>query len=157
SEVALAVKLSPSGVPLWGETFGDDSVVSGVAVDASGNVILAGTFGGAISFGSTMLMGATTGGRIAFVAKLDPGGSPLWAKSSGPVESAEAAGVAIDASGNVVFTGDFEVSPIDFGCGPLQAVASAKAYVVQLLPDGTCSWNKAFSAPSGAYGTTVAV
>ncbi len=69
-----------------------------VAVDASGNVVLAGRTAG-------VMKGAHQGGYDVFVVKLASDGKELWRYQKGTATDDEATGVAIDASGDVVIVG----------------------------------------------------
>jgi hypothetical protein len=68
----FAAKLRGSdGTHLWSKGYGDQSGEqsgAGIAVSASGDVVLTGTFGGAIDFGAGALTSA--GGLDVFIAKL---------------------------------------------------------------------------------------
>ena len=77
------------------------SSVSATAVDASGNVYIAGYFDDA-----TLTLGGVTLTRIGatdtFVAKLDASGAVVWAKNFGGAgATAYGTAVAADSSGNV--------------------------------------------------------
>jgi beta-propeller repeat-containing protein len=92
------IKYSGAGVPLWTNRYngpgnGDDYAVA-VAVDGSGNAFVTG-----YSTGSG-------GGYEYATIKYSGAGVPLWTNLyNGPLNSAEAFGMAVDASGNVVVTG----------------------------------------------------
>jgi hypothetical protein len=110
------VKLGPTGAELWSRTlaFGDDEVViNAIAVDASGNVYLAGELSG----------DSATGTSDAFVRKYSTSGTELWTRQvttnsdrGDPEDSREyASALAVDASGNVFIGGSAGKS---FGGGP---------------------------------------
>ena len=87
-----------------------------LAVDAAGNILVAGQFEGTIDFGVGPLTSLKTDG---FVAKLSPTGDGLWSKRFGEVKSQDlASGIAVDASGTVIVTGIFE-GTVDFGGGAI--------------------------------------
>jgi hypothetical protein len=99
----------------------------GVAVDAGGNVLVAGTFynglyGGWVDFGGGPLSCAG-GSQNIFVAKFSGlDGSHFWSKGFGSgTEGGWGQGVATDPSGNVLVTGEF-YGTVDFGGGPLTSV-----------------------------------
>jgi hypothetical protein len=144
----VVVALAPDGAPRWARAFGGDSTSScspnGVAVDPSGDVLVAGTFTGSIGFGDQTL--ASGAGAAAFVGKLGPDGTPAWVKSFGPNLWAE--GLATDATGRVLLSGSYEM-PVDFGCGvlPGQPSQDEQPYVVAFDPGGGCTWSRWF--PTG--------
>ncbi|WP_437815088.1 hypothetical protein [Sorangium sp. So ce1078] len=82
------LKLDPSGALLWSKRFGSAYAEAGgaVAVDGSGNVLLAGidsnTDGNSgMSFGSCEPL-PPPGDETIFVAKLDPEGNLIWSRRS---------------------------------------------------------------------------
>ncbi len=104
-------KYAPNGNVLWAKSAGgtDEDEATSVAVDASGNVYVAGWFWSAtITFGSTTLTnaGPTYYGDI-FLAKYDAAGNALWAKSAGGADYDYANSIAVDTSGNTCLAGDF--------------------------------------------------
>jgi subtilisin-like proprotein convertase family protein len=94
-------KYTTDGILLWSRTFSGAigyGVGWGVAVDPSGNAYISGTFSGTITIGSQTLTSA--GMQDAYVAKLDPSGNALWARSFGsPTGDDFGYGVAADSSG----------------------------------------------------------
>lgn len=110
------VKLDAQGNYIWSQNLGDaaDQGATSVAVDSSGNVIVAGSFSGTIKVGMTTL---TASGKDAFVAKFGSTGAPLWGKKLGAQGNQAATAVAVDASGNVFVTGAFDGTLFcPFGC-----------------------------------------
>ena len=110
---AFVAKLDSTGVGQWARSFGDgpdggsyDKLAYGVAVDGAGEAFVCGEFAGSLVAGSTTLVSA--GGFDAFVVKLNPMGTVLWAQAlSGPGDQA-ALGIAVDSPGNSVVEGLFE-------------------------------------------------
>ncbi len=97
---AFVRKLDADGNALWTRQFGTSSsdIARGVAVDASGNVYVAGeTFGA--------LEGSNAGSNDTFVRKLSTTGTALWTRQFGTSGSEFANAVAVDASGNVFIAG----------------------------------------------------
>ena len=104
-----------SGASCSGYTWGH-----GVAVDTSGNVVVTAESSGTVDFGAGPLTGLGPYGDCMLVAKFTGvDGSHLWSKCfSSSDGGATAAGIAVDANGNVLVTGDF-YRTMDFGGGPL--------------------------------------
>ncbi|WP_437992725.1 outer membrane protein assembly factor BamB family protein [Sorangium sp. So ce145] len=80
------LKLDPAGALLWSKRFGSDLPETGrtLAVDGSGNVLLAGNYWqgmSAVSFGGCALQ-ASGWEEAIFVAKLDPDGNHIWSQRS---------------------------------------------------------------------------
>ena len=145
-------KFSPTGTLLWSKQFGDSANqgTRGLAVDASGNVLITGSFVSAVNFGGATLTSA--GGSDVFVAKLDPTGNHIWSKRFGDVLNQVGAGVATDAAGDVYFTG-YLFGTMNFGGGPLTSASGVDTYVVKLDPAGNHLW----SMRGGGTGDQAAV
>lgn len=75
-----------------------------IAVDKNGNLLVAGSFQGVVTFGSTTLS-ATGATSDLFVAELDPSGQFLWATAAASKGNLSARGVALDSSGDAFITG----------------------------------------------------
>ncbi|TNE51899.1 MAG: hypothetical protein EP343_02375 [Deltaproteobacteria bacterium] len=109
SNDAYVAKLGPSGSVQWVATAtGDyDDVAQSLAFDQSGNILVAGRFENAISFGSSTLKSSGYG---KFLARLSPGGK--WLGATG-VSGTNVHGtysntlVASDSKGNTYLLGSF--------------------------------------------------
>lgn len=124
------------------------------AVDAAGNVYVAGSFTGTATFGATTLTSA--GSADVFVARLTPSGGYQWAKRAGGADSDIATALAIDASGNIVVAGQFESAPAAFGPNSLTGVAaSVDVFVAKLNPAGTWQWAKSAGGSDFDFPTAV--
>jgi hypothetical protein len=104
---AFVAKLSPSGGHLWSSYLGGDLLDwgNGIVADAAGNALVT---GGTSSSGWTSGGFDTTfnGDFDAFVAKVSPSGGYLWSSYLGGNDTDEGCGIAVDAAGNVLVTGD---------------------------------------------------
>ncbi len=140
----------------WSVRFGDADEQSGndVAIDPSGNAVIAGSFWGTVDFGGGALTSAGT--NDIFVAKFNPDGTHLWSKGFGDATLQEVAYVTVDASGNVIIAGIFE-GTVNFGGGTLTSAGSWDAFVAAFDPTGAHLWSKRFGDASeqGISGVTV--
>lgn len=121
---AFVAKLGPDGSPLWAKRttigyLGEYQGIKSVAADAAGNIVLVGVGSSdtVVDFGAGPVP-SPGGAYDVFVAKLDPGGAPLWAKRFGEHIDVDHLGGKLDAQGNVVIVGN-TTTPIDFGGGPV--------------------------------------
>ncbi len=132
---------------LWAQQGGgtDNDEAKCVAVDAEGNVYVAGYFRGTAGFGTTSLVGA--GGQDIFLAKYDRLGHLLWVRQAGSVplyqigsySSDAALGLATDSEGNAYITGSF-TGNANFGDNQLSKSAGAALFLAKYSPSGDALW-----------------
>lgn len=152
---AYVCQLDASGNYVWGRMLtGTWEVrINGVAFDAAGNVILAGMTQGTADFGGDIPTLTTTGGYDVLVAKINPGGTFVWADLMGSVNHDEAMAVAVDPAGNIVVTGYYQ-GLADFDPGPgtvsLDQGLVGSTFVAKVDPTGALVWAKGMG--STAYG-----
>ncbi|WP_437779512.1 hypothetical protein [Sorangium sp. So ce1097] len=146
-------KLDAAGNDVWSETFGGDlvQIASGVAIDGSDDIVLAGTFFDSIDFGGGPLVSAggalydphsesalQWGGDI-FLVKLDAAGEFVWSTRYGDARAQAPRGVVAAADGSIALTGGV-VGVVDFGTGP---------------QTGNDLWGDVFAAKFDAAGNTL--
>ncbi|WP_437798175.1 SBBP repeat-containing protein [Sorangium sp. So ce693] len=155
---AFIAKLDGSGTPLWAKMFGDtmSQEFTAVAVDAKGDIVVAGSTGGTINFDGAPRRYA--GGNDAVVAAFNAEGKHLWNRLYGDARDQKALGVAVDQAGNVIVVGEFE-SAIDFGAPSpkLQSLGGNDAFFAKLAPNGDTVWAKSFGDASEQRARAVAV
>jgi len=143
-------KLDDAGNHLWSRRL-DGGPTYHLAVDASGAVILAGTFVDPVDFGGGPLSSA--GGSDIFVARLDPSGGHVWSERFGDSKAQGVTNVTIAAQGRLVLVGSFG-GTLDFGGGALAALEqdSKSMFLAKLDGDGDALWSRAFAAnlPAGS-------
>lgn len=102
----------------WAESDGDFSneYANAVCTDADGYVYVAGTFQGATTtVGGITLYNSGEGSLDIFIAKYDPSGNVLWARSEGGAGADYAYGICTDPQGNVFVAGYFQGSTFTIG------------------------------------------
>lgn len=115
-------KLDSAGDFIWAKSIGGTNYAEShsIAVDGFGNVYTTGYFHGTADFdpgtGTTSL--TSEGAHDVFISKLDALGHFIWAKSWGGTGTSGDGGssVALDRSGNVYTTGEFQ-GTVDFDPG----------------------------------------
>jgi hypothetical protein len=129
----FVTRYNPSGEPLWSRAFvGSDTngAGGGVAIDAADNVIIGGSFRGAVDFGGGGML--SLGDYDGYVAKLAPDGSHLWSRRLGGAQSDSVWRVAFDPSGSILASGGF-AGTVDFGGRSLSASSSVEdAFALKL-------------------------
>jgi len=144
SDDILLAKFGPDGTHKWSKRFGDaSSQDSGdVAIDASGNIYLAGTVSGSIDLGGLLLTSA--GSNDALVAKFDPDGNVVWAKLFGDTLSQSATTIGVTQAGQVVVGGEFQ-GGINLGGQPLLSpTMDTDLFVARLDSSGFHSMSRRF-------------
>ena len=152
----FVVKLGPDGTTLWVKRFGDAGIYQeglDVAADSLGNVFVTGYFEGSLTFGATVLTSA--GATDVFLAKLDPSGTPVWAKRFGGPQAQYGQSLATDPQGNVSLLAD-GFGTIDFGSGVLTSAGDYDMFLARFDPAGNLFWSKRFGGPGVDIGQAVA-
>jgi len=137
-----AGKFDSSGNHLWSKGFGGEGyqIVTGLAIDASGNVYLGGFFNGDLDFGGGSL--ASSSMNNIFIAKLDVDGNHVWSKSfvSG-LSGQYCYDVCVDAGAYMYITGEM-FGTVDFGGGPLTSSGSSDVFIAKFDTDGHHVWSE---------------
>ncbi|MDH4038706.1 MAG: SBBP repeat-containing protein [Candidatus Krumholzibacteria bacterium] len=139
---------------LWSRNFGSatDDFGHSVAMDASGNVILAGQFTGTVNFGGSNLVSA--GARDIFLAKFDASGTHLWSQRLGGTQDDYGLGVCVDATGYVCLTGYFH-GTASLGGSNLVSAGSADIFVARYSPSGAHAWSRRFGSTGSDFGHAI--
>jgi len=143
-------------VHLWSSRYGSVSTdaVTAAAVDASGNVTLAGSFSGTVDFGGGGLVSA--GSTDIFIAKYNAAGIHQWSKRIGGLGADAAQAVALDGSGNPVITG-YHTGAVDFGGGVLPNFGGRDFFVAKYVGTGTYQWAQGYGSTPTDEGRGVVV
>lgn len=152
----VVVDLASDGSTRWARRFGgvDSDSANAVALDAVGNVYVAGATSGAVDLGDGA--DASYGGRDVFLLALDADGGFLWQRRFGGTADDEAFALAADDAG-FVLAGRYQES-VDFGGGAtLLSFAIPDAFVVRLDASGTGVWAASTQVSTRALATGVAL
>lgn len=163
---AFIQKLDAQGDFVWAKaitgTVATD--IKSIAIDDWGNVYTTGGFRGTADFDPGVGVYNLTSFSSAediFIQKLDAQGNFVWAKRMGAASYEDGYSIAVDKSGNVYTTGNYQWQ-VDFDPGVGQAyltsVASSKDIFLQKLdPQGNFLWAKSIGGAdyeNGKYVTT---
>ncbi|CAN90214.1 hypothetical protein sce0058 [Sorangium cellulosum So ce56] len=154
-EDIFVAKMDALGNFAWSRNFGDTTaeVANDAAVTPEGDVVLVGRIAGRVYFGTTLL---NAQGDDAFIAKLDAGGAPLWAKIFGDTMSQEFAAVAVGAKGDIVVAGSTG-GTINFDGAPRRYAGGKDAVVAAFNADGKHLWNRLYGDAEDQRALGVAV
>lgn len=118
---AFIAKYNTNGNLVWASVIHSTSQSEAydIALDASGNILITGWFGGTIDFdpGAGVQSATGTGSASGFVAKYDPNGNYLWAFALPATYIISPMSVDLDLGGNVVVAGYLQ-GTTDFDPGP---------------------------------------
>lgn len=139
----FAVKFGADGARKWTEQFGTakEDTANAVAVDANGNVFVAGTTEGALAVADN------AGASDLFVMAFDADGKDRWTQQLGGEEYDSATAIGVDGCGNVFVTG--------YTYGTLTERVSEGAYdaaLIKFTDEGEQVWLEQF----GGGGSDVA-
>jgi hypothetical protein len=149
---AFVAKLDSNGSLQWHTFLGSSSYdyCSAIALDASGNVYVAGhsetTWG--------LPVNAHAGGDETFAAKLDSSGSLQWHTFMGSSNNDYGTAIALDVSGNVYVAGYSGATwslPVNAHAG------DEDAFVAKLDSSGSLQWNTFMGSSSSDVGLDIAL
>lgn len=162
TDIFLA-KYTASGALVWARAVGGFQAdrATGVAVDASGGAVIAGTFTGIADFdpGAGTVAHTSLGGVDGFVAKYSTDGAVLWARRFGGTGDDEAVDVAADLAGNVYLTGVF-LGTADGSPNLAVSLLSDGAedgFLLALDPSGGLRYGFRFGGPTQDLASAVTV
>ena len=147
-------KYAPDGTALWVNKAGGSAwdVGSGITVDKSGNVFVAGAFRGTATFGTASLISA--GNYDGFVAKYDNTGVFQWAQRAGGTLEDRAQSISTDAIGNCYVIGFFN-GIATVGTTLLTSSDSSDVWIAKYDPSGTSVWAKRAGGPDADEGKSI--
>ncbi len=147
----FVMELDADGAALWVRNFtslqhrAPEHV--GVAVDAHGNIAVAGLLEGAINLGHGVLETSKSGqlgDSDVFVASLDTDGQPRWShRLGGPQDYGLFGAIGVDEHGNVTVAGQLG-NGIEIDDKPLKTKRSLGFFAVQFNTCGALAWTKEF-------------
>ena len=154
NEDAFVFKLSSTGDYVWAKKMGGagNDQATGITIDPSGNIIVAGSFSAVADFDpGPGIFNMTPAGSInSFATKLDNSGNLIWAKQyTGGTNFAD--GISSDNSGNIHLTGRFSgITDFNPGTGTanLNSQSGYSVYISRLDASGN------YSASVGIIATT---
>lgn len=142
-------KYDAAGQLIWSRLLGSAKSATGysVAVDASGNVAIAG------KVTDRLTTNAVGGGDDSFVAKYDPAGKELFTRQISPVTNDQANAIAFAADGALLVAGQTNSA---MNSSVTQSGGS-DAYLMKLTSTGTLEWVRQFGGSGDDRATAVTV
>ncbi len=147
-------KFDPEGRALWavgldsvGTTGLNASSLSGLRVDPSGQVLVAGWFNGTLSVGSQTLVSA--GSSDGIIVRLGAQGELLWVRRYGGTDREAFYGIDIDAQGRLVVAGGFS-GTLTLGSSTLTSAGGSDGFWGTFTANGEPLWAVATATGAGA-------
>ena len=153
SDIFVA-KMGSSGNWIWAVRAGGTSYdnATSIASGPGGEIYVTGGFRTSAQFGSAIL--ASLGGNDIYVARLDSGGTWLWATRTGSTGADLGKWIQPDSDGNVFLTGYFS-STAAFGADTLVSSGVTDIFVSQLDSAGNWVWTVSAGADEYDYGVAL--
>lgn len=151
-EIFVAQFDGATGVPMGGRGFastGSDSG-QGIAVTASGNLIVTGNLGGPIDFGNGPL--GTAGG--SFLLELDANRNHVWSLA---LDSQTTWDVDVDQARDRILLASRNAAGLDLGMGSLPAPGGANALVLSYDSNRDLEWYAHFGGDQSDIGLGISV
>jgi hypothetical protein len=152
------------GQLIWAKGIGGGSHehARSIALDASGNVFVAGDYNGLVDFdpGVGFSFQDVKGASDIFVAKYSSQGNFIWAKTFGGVGIESCRDMNLDAFGNLIITGVYQgTSDFDPNGGVINmtSVGQFDAFLLKLDVSGNYVWAKSIQSANSNYINQVIV
>jgi hypothetical protein len=145
-------RLDADGNHRWSRSFGYP-VSAQVAIDAAGDIVLAGNFMHTLDLGGAPLVATTPSDPWSipvpdvFIAKLTATGEHVWSKRFGSPSVEEIDRVAVAPDGAIIVAGAHADADLDFGGGPLPFNTSMAVFLAAFDAAGNHLWSKGFNGP----------
>lgn len=151
-------RLKGDGSVVWQRRIGSsgNDAAYGVASDAGGEIVVAGSFTGTVDFGSPSgPLTAYAGGFDMFLAKFDPYGNCLWASKFLNTAADVGKAVAINKQTGEIAVCGYYTGTLDLGGGKFPTVSQGTAFVGKFDRLGNHLWSHAYPATVGGSGNAV--
>ncbi len=154
----FVARYNNAGTFQWARSFGgiEDDGANSAAVDAAGNIYLAGYFRGDIIFGGTTAT-SEEGAFNVLILSYTSAGTPRWVQHGGGVLGDSGYQLTTDASGNAYVTGFFQ-GPSTFGSVVLTSTSGADMMVVKCTSaTGAVEWVTTATGDNNEFGRGITV
>jgi hypothetical protein len=157
-------KYDASGNYVFSKRMGDyyDDHAGSLAVDASGNVFVAGYFQGTVDFNPGVGTASLTSAGVEdiFFAKYDASGNYIFAKRIGSISTDKANAMVIDGNSNIYLTGYFNLT-VDFDPGSgitnLSNSGNKEIFFARYNASGELVYAQKIGASNNDEGTALSV
>ncbi len=149
----IAVDGSAQWARQLGESSGSTSACRAIAIDSTGNAVIAGGFTGTADFGFGEVPAS---GSDAFVASFTSSGAPNWVHTFGAADDDTATAVAVDMAGDVAVGGNYH-GAVDFGAGAIPSIGTLDGFLVGYSALGAFQFARHLGAATSSSVSGVAM
>jgi PKD repeat protein len=157
STLLVLVKYDNTGTAQWAQLFDSSTETYGskLAVDATGNVYVRGTFYSDMTIGTSNLTASAGETKNSFIAKFNSSGSLTWVQQPQGGNAGEG-GVSVDSAGNVYISGYFNTN-LNFGSGITLTNAAntnalfGDAFLAKYNSAGAIQWAQSAGGTNGGF------
>lgn len=161
TDIAIA-KVNSDGTTLWAKSVGGTGTdgVSRIRLTSSGEIVVLGNFQLTADFnpGSDAYSVTSAGNPDVFLLKLGADGAFIWVKTFGGTSADYASGLAIDSTGNIVFSGLFQ-GTVDFDANSstysLTSAGNYDPFVEKVDASGNLIWVKSLGGTGEDWSSGV--
>lgn len=163
--VCCITQIAYSQIPGFDWAVGNSGVGNDLGLatitDAQGNIYSTGSFKSTIDFdpGSGTTSIASNGGDDVYIQKLSPAGNLIWAVGIGNSGNELGRAITIDANGDILVTGSFTSTAVDFDPGSGTTILSGDGtlniFVLKLTSSGTLVWAKSIGGTGDDVAFTI--
>lgn len=158
-------KYDINGNYMWAQGIGGPSFDQGnhIVLDASANIYMTGYFQDVADFDPSGNVATLTSGSASydvFIAKYDSAGNYIWAKGMGGDYEDKGNALALDGTGNIYVTGQFQwIADFDpsGNTANLTAIAVTDMFLAKYDPAGNYVWAKNIGGASHNQGHGIAL
>ncbi len=157
-DLYLAKLANADGAHVWSKRMGGaaSDTLTGLAIDASGDLVITGEFLGTTNLGGSDLVSA--GSSDILLAKYGAAlGAHLFSFRYGSTAADSGSDVAVDSARRILLTGSFQGTVSFGGPTPLTSVTGRDVFLVRYSLAGAHDWSKSFASTSTDYAGGVTV
>lgn len=152
------VKFDPAGSILWVRQAGgpDHEEGVGVSTDRAGNIYVAGILAQTAVFAPGVSL-TSNGEWDLYLAKYDPSGNLIFARSGGGAGFDEGYSAVVDQEGSIILIGTFEGTATFAPGVSLTSAGDSDTYIAKFDPAGNLVWVKQIGGPGFDQGREIAL
>ena len=143
------VKYNTAGNVMWAKSINDSTLdIEGMTSDAVGNIYICGGISASPFILGTDTLVIGPGSGSSYIAKLDPSGNIIWARTPPGSDSCRTIvfAIAVDNAGNVFMEGSFGADWLVFGADTLRspppALYSYNTFIGKFDASGNALWGR---------------